>query len=65
MILKITFPLHEDIFGIESRIGINEKEFLRGKFNASNDRSLVDRKLLSSELQRIKVFLILIELRSS
>lgn len=47
---KITFSLHNDISEIGSRSEINQSAFQRGKFDASNDRLLVNRKSLSSEL---------------
>lgn len=47
---KILFFLHDDISGIGNRIGTNEKALQRVKFRASNDRSLVDKKLISLEL---------------
>ena len=40
---------------------MNEKAFQRARSRASNDRSLVDRKSLFTELERFKVFPILIE----
>ena len=57
---KLPFSLHDDISGTGSRIGTNEKARQRGRFPDSNDPRFVDKKSLSSELQRFKVFLILI-----
>ena len=59
IIKKLGFRLHDDISGTGSRIGINERGFWKAKFHLSNDRSPIDKKSLSSELQRFKVFLIL------
>ena len=57
---KLPFPLHDDISATGSRIEPNEKGFQRGRIRASNELSFIDRKSISSELQRFKVSGILI-----
>ena len=45
-----------DISRTGSRVEINKKMFRRTRFHAFNDHSSIDRKLLSSKLQRFKFF---------
>lgn len=48
--LKSPFSLHDDISKIGTRPEVNQSAFQRGKFDASKDRLLVNRKSLCSEL---------------
>lgn len=57
---KLPLSLRDDISETGTRIGINQNGFQRGRFRAFNGLSFLDRKLPSSELQRFKIFLILI-----
>lgn len=56
---KLSPSLRDDISSTGSRIGINENAFQREKFRASNGVRLVDRKSVSTKLQRFKIFSVL------
>lgn len=47
---KLPLSLHDDISEIGNRSEVNQSAFQREKFDASDDRLLVNRKSVSTEL---------------